>query len=194
MLENEEEARQKIDRVADLGIPVDVTDSIRSLKPPCERHGVALQIYQAQVDLYLQLNQLQKAIMAQRKWINCRLRIHGEGFCDEQTGFGYERLGDWLVRDSDWQAAQNVYQKAIQALQISRGGSDDPYTRCAINKLISAQQHLITISSPTVSSVKCGLCGVRATKKCSRCSVAVYCNKDHQSSHWKVHKNICKPS
>jgi hypothetical protein len=197
MLDNEEKTRSAInyvDRVADYGLPVDVTRSIQLLKPPCERHGVAIQIYQAQSELYEQQGRLAQAILVQRKLINCRLRIHGEEYLDEQTGFQYERLGHLLVDDGDWPGAQKVYQRAVQALQIARGGSDEPYSQCAINKLISVQKRLLVVSPPTVSSAKCGLCGVSASKKCSRCLIPVYCSKDHQSCHWKVHKKLCNTS
>jgi hypothetical protein len=36
------------------------------------------------------------------------------------------------------------------------------------------------------------LCSCYADKKCSRCKCAVYCSKDHQVAHWKVHKTVCE--
>jgi len=42
-----------------------------------------------------------------------------------------------------------------------------------------------------VSSL-CSFCGAdQATAKCTRCKLAVYCGRDCQSSHWKVHKLEC---
>ena len=41
----------------------------------------------------------------------------------------------------------------------------------------------------------CAVCfksGVFKLQQCSRCKVARYCCKDHQTEHWKVHKNHCK--
>lgn len=29
--------------------------------------------------------------------------------------------------------------------------------------------------------------------QCSRCKKVIYCNRDHQRSHWKVHKKVCFP-
>ena len=111
----------------------------------------------------------------------------GEDYQDEYTGFQYEHLGDLYNDNNESNNALNAYRKAVQAFQISRGGSDDPYTRCATKKLISVDLTLLSLSS----SVKCGLCNLEATKKCTRCGVAVYCNKDHQAVHWKVHKKVC---
>lgn len=29
--------------------------------------------------------------------------------------------------------------------------------------------------------------------RCSRCQKAVYCSKEHQRAHWKIHKSVCEP-
>jgi hypothetical protein len=34
----------------------------------------------------------------------------------------------------------------------------------------------------------CLVCGVPATRQCSRCHDATYCSREHQVRHWKVHK------
>lgn len=38
----------------------------------------------------------------------------------------------------------------------------------------------------------CEVCGVIATKRCTRCKAAFYCGKQHQLSHWKDHKSSCQ--
>ena len=35
---------------------------------------------------------------------------------------------------------------------------------------------------------------VEGSSRCSRCQTALYCNKNCQTSHWPVHKNICQDS
>ena len=40
----------------------------------------------------------------------------------------------------------------------------------------------------------CAVCGMtEELKKCSRCRRVCYCSKEHQKSHWKIHKTVCKP-
>ena len=43
-------------------------------------------------------------------------------------------------------------------------------------------------------SAKCGGCGsdVNGKKRCSRCKHVMYCSRECQASHWKVHKTECK--
>ena len=37
----------------------------------------------------------------------------------------------------------------------------------------------------------CSVCSVPANMRCARCKFVVYCGKEHQLSHWKVHKKEC---
>jgi len=41
------------------------------------------------------------------------------------------------------------------------------------------------------SSSECALCGKPASQHCQRCKSVHYCCRDHQSQHWKVHKQSC---
>lgn len=36
------------------------------------------------------------------------------------------------------------------------------------------------------------MCGIDATKTCSRCKTVVYCSADHQRQDWKRHKTTCQ--
>ncbi|XP_060523200.1 uncharacterized protein LOC132700097 [Cylas formicarius] len=42
-------------------------------------------------------------------------------------------------------------------------------------------------------SCKCAECGEPAALKCSACKLASYCGKEHQKSHWKDHRAVCRP-
>jgi hypothetical protein len=37
----------------------------------------------------------------------------------------------------------------------------------------------------------CGNCGLEASKKCGKCKIVMYCNKECQLSHWSTHRLIC---
>ncbi|CAH0564026.1 unnamed protein product [Brassicogethes aeneus] len=39
----------------------------------------------------------------------------------------------------------------------------------------------------------CAECNQPAELKCSACKLVSYCGKDHQKSHWKTHKTLCRP-
>ena len=49
--------------------------------------------------------------------------------------------------------------------------------------------------SPVTSVPQCFLpgCSKPAPLKCSRCKEVRYCSKEHQKSHWKIHKKLCVP-
>lgn len=47
------------------------------------------------------------------------------------------------------------------------------------------------------AQLKCGFCGVveddaHKLQVCSRCKQMAYCSREHQRSHWQVHKPDCK--
>lgn len=46
-------------------------------------------------------------------------------------------------------------------------------------------------SDATATRYLCDLCGCRAPHTCSNCKVAHYCSREHQKSHWKIHKLSC---
>ena len=48
-------------------------------------------------------------------------------------------------------------------------------------------------SKPLPDQNKCSFCGKHSEnlKKCSRCRLAQYCNRDCQKKHWNTHKTVC---
>jgi len=52
----------------------------------------------------------------------------------------------------------------------------------------------ITNKELTEQKKSCGLCSQPATQLCSICKKIYYCCREHQKSHWKEHKTICKSS
>jgi hypothetical protein len=191
ILENEK--KYYFEKITDLGIPgSNVADTILSLEPPHPHHGVALRLYRVKSELLERMGRIGEAIDSQRMWVNCRMRLHGEHCCDQRTGFGYERLGNLLEKENYMEACEIAYQKAVQALQICRGDSLDPLTMCAMKKLTIVQMQLAA-KTPSGTGPMCGLCGIQnpTNKKCTRCKLSFYCNRDHQTVHWKVHKRTC---
>jgi MYND finger/SET domain len=171
---------------------------VLALQPPHPHHAVALRIYRAQSELYERMHQIPNAIEAQRLWIQCRTTLHGTQYCDQRTGFGYERLGDLLEQQEQpeqLEEAEWAYQKAVQALQICRGDSSDPLTLCAMNKLLAVQRkrQVSEEKSKPEEEPICGLCGIRdpKNKRCARCKNVFYCCRSHQVVHFKVHKKAC---
>jgi hypothetical protein len=39
----------------------------------------------------------------------------------------------------------------------------------------------------------CIVCNATTSVRCSRCKETWYCSKEHQISHWKIHKKTCIP-
>ena len=50
-------------------------------------------------------------------------------------------------------------------------------------------------SPPTLHSHSCGFpgCSKPAPLKCSRCLEVRHCSKEHQKTHWRIHKKLCAP-
>jgi hypothetical protein len=42
-------------------------------------------------------------------------------------------------------------------------------------------------------SGKCAVCLAEAQQQCAGCKNVFYCGKSHQKSHWKSHKDECRP-
>ena len=41
-------------------------------------------------------------------------------------------------------------------------------------------------------SNECAVCQIKADKKCTGCNEVAYCGKEHQKTHWTIHKKNCK--
>jgi hypothetical protein len=98
-------------------------------------------------------------------------------------------LGDALQKASALKDAEVAYQRALQMFQIVEG-SNGSFFKATANKLLSVQERLV---NAVVDREHCALCGVSASKKCSRCDgQVVYCCREHQTVHWKkVHRKQC---
>ena len=53
----------------------------------------------------------------------------------------------------------------------------------------------LSMSEPGTDQRKCSFCGKHSEdlKKCSRCRLTQYCNRECQKKHWGTHKSVCFP-
>jgi hypothetical protein len=116
----------------------DVSKRIDDLHPPHDLHSLAEQCYMLKGEYYSQHGDYELAAKYYAKQIDCRIAILGEEYYNETTAFCCERLGDAL-RHVNLQEAERSYQRTVRSLQMMRGGTDDPYTKCAVKKLIDVQ-------------------------------------------------------
>jgi len=54
----------------------------------------------------------------------------------------------------------------------------------------------LNISSNRDSNRNCLFClkRVKGSMRCSQCRTALYCNRECQTKHWPVHRNLCQDS
>ncbi|XP_030375578.1 SET domain-containing protein SmydA-8 [Scaptodrosophila lebanonensis] len=67
---------------------------------------------------------------------------------------------------------------------------DDTLMPKQLNLLKSSIDHGLRIG---MLSHDCPVCGVAATRACTRCKMVRYCDGEHQKQHWPQHKKSCKP-
>lgn len=179
---------ETIERILDSGLRVDITHRVEALNPPHPHHSIAMEVFKLHFELHSQRGDLAAAAKAQCQFIACHKAIHGEDYRNEALGFAYERLGGIHERARNWSGAEDAYKEAVQILQLNRGCMSQPYSRCAIEKLVCVQNP----NSSIADYQRCGLCGIDAPRKCSRCGETHYCCREHQKAHWVVHRKICK--
>lgn len=123
--------------------------------------------------------------------VACMDAILGAHYPNLETADACDSLGDALQKKtSSPKDAEVAYQRALQMFQIVDGSNGSSF-KATVNKLLSVQERLV---NGAVDREHCALCGVSASKQCSRCDgQVVYCCKEHQAVHWKkVHKKQCK--
>ena len=74
----------------------------------------------------------------------------------------------------------------------------DSYVNLLLSDPSKAAEELKKLNSFSwrAEEIQCHCCGtnVQGLKKCAGCGNAVYCSKECQRKHWKIHKNECKNS
>lgn len=195
LLEKENDFKREIDRIeyiADHGIQIDVTQRIKKLRPPHPYHYLAHSCFKIQGELYTQLQMYRLAAKANEAMVACYDKILGSDYNDRYAAFDCERLGDSL-QHFNLDKSEQAYQRAVRILQITDGVCQ-PYSKCAINKLLAVQRRMNARGTKAVDPEHCALCGAPSRLRCSRCGTVAYCQKQHQVAHWKtIHKKQCAP-
>jgi hypothetical protein len=88
------------------------------------------------------------------------------------------------------------------SMPVCKKGKCEYEARTSINQtLVEAmdsydkETHKEGPSNATREVLPCGNCSkIGQVKKCARCGLVAYCDKDCQAADWKRHKRICAPS
>lgn len=177
-----------------------MSDRIERLEPPHQLHCLADKCYELKGEFYSTRGEYRSAADAYMKQLQCRNAILGKDFNSQITAFCCERLGDAL-RHFNVEAAEEAYKTTVRILQKMRGGVNDPYSKCALIKLLEVQNRrahdnltalpsstcLETIGEgpgcPPTTEYPCELCGNPSKTFC--CGLN-YCCEDHRKMHLPV--------
>lgn len=177
-------------------------DRIMRLDPPHHFHSLAERCYELQGELHSLVGDYQSAAEAYSKQIHCRNAILGNEYHSQATAFTCEKLGDALMH-VNVEEAEEAYKRTVRSLQIMRGDSSDPYSRCAINKLLEVQNMRIHShgfpnetgmkgiadppNGPPNTAFPCELCGNPSVTDHTHLGRALnYCCSEHQRMHLSV--------
>ncbi|KAL3943287.1 MAG: hypothetical protein SGBAC_002658 [Bacillariaceae sp.] len=206
VLEEESKLRKTIEvikLVADEGDDhqfLSMAKQIQQLNPPHSCHALAEKCYQLKADLYMLERDYKLAAEACSKQIICWVGILGECHLSQGTAFCYERLGD-VLQHVNVEEAEAAYKRSVRDLLVMRGGAPDPYSQCALNKLLNVQsarmrieldhlphdQSLQGIASAACnqspSPLPCAVCGNGCTVLAENQDYPMYCCEEHQHMH-----------
>ena len=116
-------------------------ERIAQLKPPHDLHSLAEMCFEMQGHLFATRGEFQSAAEAYTKQLACRTAILGKEYHSQTTAFCCERLGDAL-RHVNVEEAEEAYKRTVRHIQLMRGGIADPYSKCALVKLLEVQYRL----------------------------------------------------
>ena len=117
---------------------VERKNRIELLDPPHSLHCLAEKCYELQGELFSDLGDHKRAAESYAKQLRCRTAILGNDYPNQTSAFCYERLGDAL-RHVNMQEAEEAYKRTVRAIHVLRGGIEDPYARCAVEKLMDVK-------------------------------------------------------
>lgn len=145
---------QEVDEEAGKHGLEEVSGRIAKLRPPHDLHRLAEKCYGLQADLYSSMGYYRAAAEGYAKQLNCRLAILGNNHRSQQTAFCCERLGD-VLQHVNVQEAEEAYKRTVRVLQVMRGGPADPYSKCALTKLVTVQSKRVNDEEQTLPHLSC---------------------------------------
>jgi hypothetical protein len=75
---------------------------------------------------------------------------------------------------------------------VCEKGKCELEARQGINEMLAEAMGEPNAQNMSAEVTPCGNCGnTEAKKKCNRCMVIAYCNKNCQTAHWPLHKRMC---
>lgn len=181
---------------------IKLAEKIKGLAPPHRLHGLAEECYRLQGMLYSLVGDYRSAAEAYSKQLECRIAILGNGYLSQTTAFLCERLGDALTH-LNFIEAEEAYKKSVRDLLVMRGGGADPYSKCALTKLLniqSSRRRLADDNLPRDSSLEgiatgsisvpkpmlpCDVCGNPSTTSTEGFEEGClkYCCEEHKRLH-----------
>ena len=192
----------EINAVADREGISSVGDRIRRLDPPHKYHSLAEKCYQLQGELYSDQRQYRVSAEAFAKAIHCRTSILGMDYWSQATAFTCEKMGD-VLKHVNLGEAEEAYRRTVRALELMRGSAHtDPYTKCAMQKLLAVQNTRRTRSGncilpqeeclngiadapegPPTTDFPCQLCGKPSMLSTLSRDTVSYCCDFHRRIH-----------
>jgi hypothetical protein len=92
---------------------------------------------------------------AYAKAIDCRIAILGTDYMSQSTAFTCEKMGDALMY-VNIEEAEEAYRRTVRVLELMRGGAHtDPYSKCAMEKLLTVQNSRTRSDSNSLPQEKC---------------------------------------
>mmetsp|Transcript_12141 Transcript_12141/g.35208 ORF Transcript_12141/g.35208 Transcript_12141/m.35208 type:complete len:550 (-) Transcript_12141:108-1757(-) len=121
-------------------------ERVMSLEPPHRLHALAERCFLMKAEGYIHQGKFLSAAECYARQLECRVAIlgpHGESMT---TAFTYELLGD-ILANVNLEKAEEAYKQTVRTLQFMRGGASDPYSHCAIKKLLDIQSLRVSMDS-----------------------------------------------
>ena len=161
-------------------------------------HGVVYSVQDAEQTsaVYLEVLEVREidggpCVVVKALW--CRRReMIGDRF-DVVTGLLVEAQrpgGQGIVK---LEVSQGAVELLRSVLRRNRSQLNKSLGKTQESKWPKGFKYSVLVATAELGAKRCPMCGVLATKMCSRCRKMSYCSVAHQKAHWKTHKKDCVP-